>query len=74
MYALKADTFRMFGRFNWLLVAKAIASNQAFLVLGTVLMCQYTNTPKAGRLLEVNSRYLLQESCANFPTTSSFNR
>ncbi|MBG6078130.1 serine O-acetyltransferase [Polaromonas sp. CG_9.11] len=40
MYALKADTFRLFGRFNWLLVAKAMMSNQAFFVVATVRFCQ----------------------------------
>ena len=40
MHALKADTFRMFGRFNWRLVAKAMASNQAFFVVAAVRLCQ----------------------------------
>ena len=40
MRTLKADTFRVFGRFNWLLVAKAMASNQAFFVIAAVHFCQ----------------------------------
>ncbi len=40
MHALKADTFRLYGRFNWLLVAKAMVSNQAFFVVATVRFCQ----------------------------------
>ncbi|WP_426146782.1 serine acetyltransferase [Polaromonas sp. DSR2-3-2] len=41
MHALRADTYRLFGRFNWLLVAKAVVSNQAFFVLATVRFCQW---------------------------------
>ncbi|MEO8012550.1 MAG: serine acetyltransferase [Polaromonas sp.] len=40
MHALKADTFRLFGRFHWLLVVKALVSNRAFFVLATVRFCQ----------------------------------
>ena len=40
MDALKADTFRLFGRFSWLLAAKAMVSNQAFLVVAAVRCCQ----------------------------------
>ena len=40
MHELKADTFRLFGRFHWLLAAKAMVTNQAFLVLATLRFCQ----------------------------------
>lgn len=40
MDALKADTYRLFGRFKWLLLAKAMVSNQAFFVVATVRFCQ----------------------------------
>lgn len=40
MQALKADTYRMYGRFNWLLAAKAMVSNQAFLVVASLRFCQ----------------------------------
>lgn len=41
MHALKADTFRLFGRFSWLLVVKAMVSNKAFFLLSTVRFCQW---------------------------------
>ena len=44
MNALKADTFRLFGRFSWLLFAKAILSNQAFFLLSTVRFCQWVQS------------------------------
>lgn len=44
MPPLKADTYRLFGRFNWLLVAKAMVSNQAFFVLATVRFCQWAQS------------------------------
>ena len=41
MEALKADTFRLFGRFSWSLFAKGIISNKAFFLLVTVRFCQW---------------------------------
>ena len=41
MHALKADTFRLFGRCSWPLVAKEMVSNQAFFMLATVRFCQW---------------------------------
>lgn len=41
MEALKADTFRLFGRFSWSLVAKGVLSNKAFFFLVTVRFCQW---------------------------------
>lgn len=40
MHALKADTFRVFGRFNWLLVFKGMALNPAYRVVASVRLCQ----------------------------------
>ena len=40
MHALKADTYRQFGRFSWWLVAKGIAMDGAFRVVVTMRWCQ----------------------------------
>lgn len=60
MHALKADTFRMYGRFSWLLLARAMLSSQAFFVLATVRLCQAAQCqPKVWRtLLLLPSRVL----------------
>lgn len=52
MRALKADTFRIFGRFNWLLVFKAMVLNHAFFVVATIRFCQFSqNQPFVWRKL-----------------------
>jgi serine O-acetyltransferase len=40
MHALKADTFRVFGQFSWLLVIKGMMFNQSFRVIASVRLCQ----------------------------------
>lgn len=40
MHALKADTYREFGRFSWWLIVKGIAMNGAFRVVVTLRWCQ----------------------------------
>lgn len=65
MHALKGDTFRIFGRFNWLLVAKAVMSNQAFFVVATIRFCQFSQRqPVIGRkLLLLPARILHMVAC-----------
>ena len=41
MYALRADIYRLFGRFSWFLMVKALVSNQAFFLISTIRFCQY---------------------------------
>jgi serine O-acetyltransferase len=43
MQALKADTFRVYGRFGWGLVAKGMVSNPAFCVVATLRFCQFAH-------------------------------
>ncbi len=43
MHALKADTFREFGRFNGWLVLKGVVSHPAFRVVATLRCCQAAN-------------------------------
>lgn len=40
MHALKADTYREFGRFSWWLIAKGATMNGAFRVVVTLRWCQ----------------------------------
>ena len=40
MRALKADTFRIFGRFSWWLVFKGVMSLPGFRVVVTMRCCQ----------------------------------
>jgi len=40
MHALKADIFRLCGRFSWILIAKTIVSNRAFFLISTIRFCQ----------------------------------
>lgn len=40
MYELKADIFRLFGRFNWLITVKAVLSNRTFFLIATIRFCQ----------------------------------
>lgn len=40
MHALKADTYRLCGRFGWGLLLKQMAGNQAFRVAASLRLCQ----------------------------------
>ncbi|MDQ3061024.1 MAG: serine acetyltransferase [Pseudomonadota bacterium] len=40
MYALKADTYRVFGRLGWRLTLQGVALNQAFRVVASARLCQ----------------------------------
>jgi serine O-acetyltransferase len=42
MHALKADTYRLFGRYSWWLVAKGMVSSQAFFMVATLRLCQWS--------------------------------
>lgn len=44
MHALKADTFRAFGRFNWWLVFKGMVLLPGFRVVVTLRCCQYADS------------------------------
>lgn len=65
MHALKADTFRLFGRFNWLLVVKGMVTSSAFFVVVVVRFCQYAQRrPVVGRkLLLLPARILHTLAC-----------
>lgn len=52
MEALKADTYRLFGRSGWWLTLKGVANNAAFWVLASVRLCQAARRgPWMGRWL-----------------------
>ena len=65
MHALKADTFRIFGHFNWLLAFKGMILNQAFRVVGSVRLCQSAQhqSPVLRQLLLPPARILHRLAC-----------
>jgi serine O-acetyltransferase len=60
MQALKADTHRAFGRFNWWLVCRGLIMLPGFRVIVTLRCCQHTErmAPLARRIFFVPARVL----------------
>ena len=65
MHALKADAFRLFGRFNWRLVLKGMLLNPAFRVVASVRLCQMAQRqrPVWRRLLLTPARLFHRLAC-----------
>ncbi|MDB5870406.1 MAG: serine O-acetyltransferase [Polaromonas sp.] len=65
MHALKADTFRIFGHFNWLLAFKGMISNRAFRVVASLRLCQsaHHQSPVLRQLLLLPARIMHRLAC-----------
>lgn len=65
MHALKADTYRAFGRFNWWLVFKGVMLMPGFRVVVTLRCCQQADrtSPILRRLLFVPARMMHGFAC-----------